>query len=167
MEAYIGTILLFAGNFAPKGWEFCNGQILPIARYSALFSLLGTTYGGDGTTTFALPDLRGRVPVHAGQGTGLAAHPLGQAFGAEQVTLTTAQLPAHTHATNFTLPVDELPMGTTPTPSSPIGYNAAAGAAPTPVQSLPTGGSMPVSIVPPSLALNYIICNYGIFPSRP
>ena len=97
---FIGQITLFAGNFAPRGWAFCNGQLLSIAQNTALFSILGTTYGGNGQTTFALPDLRGRVPVHAGQGPGLSNYDLGQQGGAESVTLTTAQMPAHTHPAN-------------------------------------------------------------------
>jgi len=98
-EAFIATILLFAGNYAPRGWAFCNGQTLPIAQNSALFSLLGTTYGGDGTTTFNLPDLRGRVPVGASDqaGPGLTRRAVGEKAGAESVTLTAAQMPAHAH----------------------------------------------------------------------
>src|SRR4051812_15498079 len=89
---------MFAGNFAPRGWAFCNGQILPIAQNAALFSILGTTYGGNGTTTFGLPDLRGRVPVHQGQGPGLSQYDLGEQTGSEGVTLTINQVPVHTHA---------------------------------------------------------------------
>ena len=93
-EPFIGSIVMFAGNFAPQGWALCNGQLLPIQQNAALFSILGTTYGGDGKTTFALPDLRGRVPVHSGQGPGLSLYNLGQSGGAENVTLTVNQLPA-------------------------------------------------------------------------
>src|SRR3954470_22596670 len=100
MDPFIGQIILFAGNFAPKGWAFCSGQLLSIAQNSALFSLLGTTYGGNGQTTFALPDLRSRVPIHAGQGPGLTNYVQGEQTGVENVTLTTPQLPAHTHAVN-------------------------------------------------------------------
>ncbi len=92
-EPYIGEIKMFAGNFAPRGWALCDGQLLPIAQNEALFSILGTTYGGDGRTTFGLPDLRGRAPVHAGSGPGLTPRNLGQKFGAEQTTLTVPQLP--------------------------------------------------------------------------
>jgi microcystin-dependent protein len=94
-DPFVGEIRMFAGNFAPRGWAFCNGQLIPISQNTALFSLLGTTYGGDGRSTFALPDLRGRVPLHAGQGSGLSDYPLGSRGGSEQVVLTTAQLPAH------------------------------------------------------------------------
>ena len=96
-EPFIGQIMLVPYNFAPRGWAFCNGQLLPIAQNTALFSLLGTTYGGNGQTTFALPDLRGRVPISSGQGPGLGNYDLGQVGGSESVTLTTSQMPAHTH----------------------------------------------------------------------
>src|SRR5687767_11620624 len=94
---FIGTVVLFAGNFAPRGWAFCAGQILSIAQNTALFSILGTTYGGNGQTTFALPDLRGRVPMGTGQGPGLQNYVLGEAVGVEHVTLNTTQMPAHNH----------------------------------------------------------------------
>ncbi len=96
-EPFVGEIKMFAGNFAPRNYAFCDGQLLAISQNNALFSLLGTIYGGDGETTFGLPDLRGRVPLHTGQGTGLSSRPLGQRTGAEKVTLTTNQLPSHTH----------------------------------------------------------------------
>src|SRR4051794_22295228 len=98
MEAFIGQITIFAGNFAPRGWALCNGQLLAIAQNTALFSILGTTYGGNGQTTFALPDLRGRAPVHAGQGPGLSNYDLGQVGGSESTTLLQTQLPPHTHS---------------------------------------------------------------------
>src|SRR5690348_13380835 len=97
---YIGEIRMFGGNFAPAGWAFCNGQLLPIAQNDALYTLLGTTYGGDGVNTFALPDLRGRAPVHFGQGSGLSNYVQGQQYGAEQVTLNVNQIPAHNHLVN-------------------------------------------------------------------
>src|SRR5262245_27946958 len=96
-EPFMAEIVMFAGNFAPKAWAFCSGQILPIAQNKALFSLLGTPYGGTGVTTFALPDLRGRVPVHPGQGPGLSPYSLGQMAGTEMVTLLTTQIPQHSH----------------------------------------------------------------------
>ena len=99
-EPYIAGIVLFAGNFAPRGWAFCNGQILSIAQNTALFSLLGTTYGGNGQTTFALPDLRGRVPIQPGQGPGLPLYDLGEAGGAPTTTLVANNLPAHSHSLN-------------------------------------------------------------------
>src|SRR3954471_16909667 len=97
MDGTIGEIRLFAGNFAPRNWAFCNGQLMPIAQNTALFSILGTTFGGNGQTTFGLPDFRGRVSVGTGQGTGLTNHDLGEQSGTENVTLSTAQMPAHTH----------------------------------------------------------------------
>ena len=96
-QPYLGQLMLFAGNFAPVGWALCNGQLLPIAQNQALFSLLGTIYGGDGRTTFALPDLRGRVPIHFGQGPGLSNRPIGQRSGQEQVTLSILEMPSHNH----------------------------------------------------------------------
>src|ERR1700710_1746158 len=98
MEAFLATILLFAGNFAPSGWAFCNGQLLAIAQNQALFSLLGTTYGGNGIQTFGLPDLRGRVPIHFGQGPGLSSYSIGQSGGTENTTLLLNNLPQHNHA---------------------------------------------------------------------
>src|SRR5690625_4414253 len=100
MDTFIGTIQLFAFDFVPRGWAACNGQLLPISQHTALYSLLGTQYGGDGRTTFGLPDLRGRVPLGQGQGPGLASYAVGETGGAETTTLTTEQLPAHTHAVN-------------------------------------------------------------------
>src|SRR5438270_2669849 len=96
-EPFLGEIRMFGGNFAPRGWSLCNGQLLPIAQNTALFSLLGTTYGGNGQTTFALPDLRGRVPLHWGQGPGLSNYDLGEQTGTESVTLLSTQMPAHSH----------------------------------------------------------------------
>ena len=164
MEPLLATIILFAGNFAPRGWLFCHGQILSVRENTALFSLIGNTYGGDGVTTFALPDLRGRVPVGAGQGPGLTNRTPGQAFGAEQVTLLNAQLPLHTHG----IPVELPPEITTalPPPNTILGYNRVPGAMVGTVQSAPAGGGMPVGTVPPSLGLNYIIAAEGIYPSR-
>ncbi len=164
MEPFIGSVVLFAGNFAPRGWAFCNGQLLPISQNQALFSILGTTYGGDGRTTFALPDLRGRAPIHWGQGPGLSNFVLGQQSGAETVTLTTAQLPAHTHGTSFELPLAEAP--TTPTPTVPIAYDRHTMPTASVIQSQATGGGQPVSIASPGLSLSFIIALEGVFPSR-
>src|SRR5437899_12703586 len=113
MTPFIGEIVMFAGNFAPRGWAFCNGQILSIAQNTALFSILGTTYGGNGQTTFALPDLRGRVPMHPGQGPGLTNHTLGEVAGSETTTLLSSNMPQHTHALNC-----NSAAGTQPSPSS-------------------------------------------------
>jgi microcystin-dependent protein len=102
MEQYIGQIMMFGGNFAPRSWALCNGQLLPISSYTALFSILGTTYGGDGRTTFALPDLRGRSPIHAGHGPGLSNVKLGQRGGQEYITLTVNNMPSHSHTATIT-----------------------------------------------------------------
>jgi microcystin-dependent protein len=166
MEAYLAEIRLFAGNFAPRGWQFCNGQILSIAQNTALFALLGTTYGGNGQTTFALPDLRGAVPVGTGAGPGRSSRQLGQVGGAEAVTLTVAQMPAHNHALRVR---DD--GATTKSPSA--GYLAQSGGFGTPATAAApvdtvtmAGGGQPVPTMPPFVGLNYIICVEGIFPSR-
>ncbi len=180
MDEMIGIIKLFAGNFAPRGWAFCEGQLLPIAQNTALFSILGTTYGGNGQTTFALPDLRGRVALHAAQGPGLSPYDLGQTGGAEAVTLTIAEMPTHNHAPNVvTTDATEHTPGTNganamaaPVDSSlnsVMGFNNANN---TPI--LPMTGSMTTAAgnsqahqnMQPYLALNYIICMEGVFPSR-
>lgn len=169
-DPFIGEIRMFAGNFAPRGWAFCNGQLMPISQNTALFSLLGTTYGGDGRSTFALPDLRGRVPLHAGQGSGLSDYPLGSRGGSEQVALTTAQLPAHSHAL---LASDAEASQRNPTnhalatPEEALIYSAAE---PTAVMAkdaiAPTGSGQPHENRPPYLAVNYIIALFDLFPSR-
>jgi microcystin-dependent protein len=168
---YIAAILLFAGNFAPRGWAFCQGQILSIAQNTALFSLLGTTYGGNGQTTFALPDLRGRVPIHPGAGPGLPNYTLGEMAGSPSTTLLITNLPAHNHTlTAFS------EAGDTAAPAGALLANTGAldkeykttGSAVTmgPTAIGVTGGSQPFNIMQPYLALNYIIALEGIFPSR-
>lgn len=166
-DPFIAEIILFAGNFAPRGWAFCNGQILPINQNLALFSLLGTTYGGNGTTTFALPDLRGRVPVHPGQGPGLSNVNLGEVGGSETRTLGVNQLPSHSHAAAVTqgAQTSTRPSGNFPSAggayaSASDGSNFNAGF----IRS--TGGGQPFNIRPPFLGVNYIIALAGIFPSR-
>ena len=114
MEPFLGQLMLVPYNFAPRGWAFCEGQLLPISQYSALFSLLGTTYGGDGRTTFGLPDLRGRVPIGAGQGPGLSNYVLGAKSGVEQVTLTGSQIPSHSHAASTQSASESNPTGNVP-----------------------------------------------------
>jgi microcystin-dependent protein len=162
---FIGSIILFGGNFAPRGWAFCNGQVLAIAQNQALFSLLGTTYGGDGNTTFALPDLRGRVPVHPGQGPGLSQYDLGQVGGTETVTLLVSELPQHTHrqpATNGEQTTNR-PDGALPGRGGVYGEDSDGSMlAPT----TPVGGSQPHNNTQPYLGLNYIIALEGIYPSR-
>lgn len=165
-QPYVGEIRIFAGNFAPAGWMFCEGQLLPISEYETLFNLIGTTYGGDGQSTFALPDLRGRIPLHQGNGFVLA-----ETGGAEEITLTVAQIPAHSHPL--------LGSQGTATSTSPAGNVGArvtvAGVFPygtdNPPQPLspqavgPVGGSQPHTNFQPYLCVNFIISLFGIFPS--
>lgn len=172
-DPYLGQISMFAGNFAPRGWAFCDGQLLPISQNQALFSLLGTTYGGDGVTTFALPDLRGRAPIHAGNGPGLSNYPLGQRGGLEQVTLAISQLPNHAHTAqvNATSPVGRGQGSDTPVNnfwaeggSYSATSNATMSANAVTVQ--PTGGNQPHENRQPYATINYIIALQGTFPSR-
>lgn len=167
-DAFIGEIRIFAGNFPPVGWALCDGSMLPISEYDTLFALIGTTYGGDGINTFGLPDLRGRSAVHAGTARTGERYDLGSSGGVEQVTLTPAQMPAHTHLpTTAGAATSASPEGTrwaaqTANAYSDVQPNAqvAAGA----VQ--PAGGSQPHENMPPYLVVSYIISLYGIFPSR-
>ena len=169
MDPFIGEIRAFGFNFAPVGWATCAGQTLPINQNQALFSLLGTTYGGDGRVTFALPDLQGRVPIGAGQGSGLAPYVQGEEGGVESVTLTTAETPSHTHqamASNTVTtknPADGLP-GPTASGSS---YGTTADSAMNAAMIGTTGGSQPHENRQPYLVLNWCIATQGIFPSRP
>lgn len=179
MDSVLAAILCFAGNFAPKGWALCNGQLLAISTNQALFSLLGTTYGGDGRTTFALPDLRGRTPVGTGQGPGLSNYTLGEKIGAETVTLISANVPVHQHVgnTNFYLQCDSQP-GADPGVEFAYPANFTSGYATSPTANTtmlapaytgtinPAGGGLPVPILEPYLVLNFIIALQGIFPSR-
>lgn len=166
---YLGEIRIFAGTFAPVGWEFCRGQLLPISENDALYALIGTTYGGDGVTTFGLPDLQGRVPVHQGSGAaGLSARPLGQKAGTEQETLSTQQIPAHTHQLVASLvpatsgsPAN-LTWAATSAPSYAAGTTTNA-MAPTAVGH--TGGSQPHDNRVPSIGVSFIIATTGIFPT--
>ncbi|SPA49850.1 phage tail protein [Cupriavidus taiwanensis] len=175
-QPFVGEIRMFAGNFAPEGWQFCAGQTLSIAQYEMLFSLLGTIYGGDGTTTFRLPDLRGNLPLGQGAGPGLSERTIGQAFGSPNITLLPGQIPGHTHpiqATNTmastVTPGPGVLPGTTPSPNAfydsgtanPPGKNAfAAGTLGM------SGGTQPHSNQMPTLSLNYIIATDGIYPSQ-
>lgn len=183
MEVFLATILLWPCNFYPAGWLYCDGSLLSIAQNQALFALLGTTFGGNGTTTFALPDLRGRVPVGAGSGPGLSARTLGEISGSESVTILPTQMPAHTHTVTIKVSNAQA-TDSTPTPTinslaapydttnfAPIaGYNnqapnTALNIGTPPVTGV-TGGSLPTPIMQPYLVLNYIIATQGIFPSR-
>lgn len=168
---FIGAIVLFCGNFAPRGWALCDGQLLPISQWTALFSILGTTYGGNGQTTFGLPDLRGRAPIHPGQGQGLSPYSLGEIGGAETVSLTIQNLPAHTHllmgdntANGKEAPGPNHVIGLSPTDKMYSGNNPNTNMAPTSIGA--TGSNMPVSIRQPFQCVNYIIALQGIFPSR-
>lgn len=167
-EPFLGEISLVPYNFAPRGFAFCQGQILAIAQNTALFSLLGTTYGGNGESTFALPDLRGRVAVSTGQGPGLSNYDLGQIGGSETVTLTQNQMPAHGHGAAST---QAAATSTRPSNQFPAAGQAVYGAATDGTTLNPgfiqnTGGSQPHSNVQPYLGLNYIIALEGIYPSR-
>lgn len=174
MDPFIGQIVLVGFNFAPRGWAFCDGQLIPISSNSALFSLLGTTYGGDGRTTFALPDLRSRSAVHPGHGPGLDVISLGQRGGVPDVTLSVAQLPAHHHAVdppvyagaaNQTSPVGTIPATMNPT-SAATYSNAATNGSSLQFNTANTGNTQPVHTRNPYLGLNYIIALYGVYPSR-
>ena len=171
MEPFIAMIVMFAGNFAPRNWAFCDGQLLPINSNQALFSLLGTTYGGDGRTTFALPDLRGRVAMHPGNGPGLASRRLGEKGGAESVTLTAAQIPSHNHnvqvAVNTALGEESAPTGVISSHAGAFNEDAMPGQfLGGPNNTLNTGGSQPHTNIQPFTCVNFIIALQGVFPSR-
>lgn len=161
-EPFVGEVRLMGFNFPPRGWAQCNGQLLPINQNTALFSLLGTTYGGNGTTNFALPDLRGRLPMHVGQGPGLSLRDQGEIGGSEAVTLLTTQLPAHTHA-NGIADVERTTNRPTGIPARGGAYAATATAS---VASGAAGGGQPHENMPPFLVLNWCIALQGVFPSR-
>ncbi len=168
-EPFLGMIAIYGFNFAPRGWAMCSGQILPIAQNTALFSLLGTTYGGNGQTTFALPDLRSRWPLHFGQGPGLSSYDLGQAAGTETVTLTGQQIPMHQHPVNAT---DADATSNKPDATSLLSSGGSYSTGAANVQLSPNmippsgGGNQPHSNIQPYLALNFCIALEGIFPSR-
>jgi microcystin-dependent protein len=179
MEGTIAEIRMFAGTFAPRNWLFCNGQTMSIAQNTAMFSLLGTTYGGNGQTTFGIPDFRGRVAVGTGTGPGLPNIQLGQIAGTPTVTLLTTNMPAHNHAITGTVTM-QANGGTDGQTDDPTGRRLCGDSIYTnftselatmaPLQTNLTvgvnGGSQPFSIMPPYLGMNYIICQFGIFPSR-
>jgi microcystin-dependent protein len=168
-DPFIAQIVMFGGNFAPRGWALCDGQLLPIAQNTALFSILGTTYGGDGRTTFGLPDLRGRVPVHPGNGPGLSPYQLGQRGGTESVTLNTTQIPPHSHA----LSAKGNPANDTNPAGKALGRAAedtyVSGGTPVPMDSASigqAGGGQSHTNIQPYQTVNYIIALVGVFPSR-
>ena len=174
-DPMIGEIRMFAGNFAPRGWAFCDGQLLAISSNAALFSILGTTYGGDGRTTFGLPDLRGRFPMHEGSGPGLTYRPLGQKTGTESVSLASQHMPAHTHEAIVHAFSSE---GDSSTPTgnimakSGMGYPDYSGSNPdttlksNTVEILSSGGSQPHNNMPPFQTVNFIIAVQGYYPPR-
>ncbi len=188
MDGTIAEIRMFAGNFAPRNWFLCEGQILPIAQYQAFFSLVGTIYGGDGRTTFGIPDLRGRVVIGEGFGPGLTNRPIGQKSGAEGVTLNQSQIPSHSHSiTNVGMQASSANatqsqptqgsslaapgMGSGRSFTNTLGYNTAtpdvtlnSGSTPPTIGN--TGGNLSHTNMQPFLVLNYIICYQGIYPSR-
>jgi microcystin-dependent protein len=170
MDPFIGEIRMFGGNFAPQGWALCEGQLMSISQYTALFSILGTTFGGNGTSTFALPDLRGRLTIGPGTGPGLAPYTLGQQGGTESVTLLASQLPAHTHAVNaYNGTGDKSSVaGSLPANGSkPDYYSDQAGTTTmNPGMIAPAGGGVPLSILQPYLTVTFIIALIGIYPSR-
>jgi len=172
-DAFVAEIRMFAGNFAPKGWAFCNGQLLPISQNTALFSLLGTTYGGDGRSTFALPNLQGSAPLHAGQGPGLSDRALGGSGGSTAVALTSAEMPSHGHLVNS--------VGGTGDRNTPAGnlwaqamsgrraipaYAPTANATMAPGALADAGGGQPHDNMPPFLAVTFIIALQGVYPPR-
>lgn len=161
---------MFAGNFAPRGWAFCDGQLLAVSQNDALFSLFGTIYGGDGRTTFGLPDMRGRVPVHAGQGPGLPNNRLGEKAGAESVTVTAQELPSHTHQANGVTGngSDPNPGGTLPASSTVIQpYFEDPARQPMNNASITAvGGSREHTNLQPFLCVHFIVALFGIYPSR-
>ena len=169
-DSFIGEIRMFAGNFAPLDWAFCDGSLQAIAENEALFSLIGTTYGGDGQTTYALPDLRGRFPIHQGTGPGLPSVVIGEQSGTETVALLTQQLPSHTHT-----PVANGAAGESPQPGGKtwgaytdgMQYTSGPTNAPMAANALSSvGGGQPHENMPPFLGMNFIICLYGIYPPR-
>jgi len=180
MEPFLGGIYLLGFNFAPSGYTLCNGQLLSISQNTALFALLGTTYGGDGINTFELPNLQGRVPVHQGQSSGTSAYTIGQSSGVENVTLTTNQIPSHTHALNVNNAAGNTASpgqttylaagpatGSGPNASQLNTYTSVANNTTLNSTSIGlTGGGQPFSILQPYLTVNFVIALQGVFPSR-
>lgn len=169
-EPYVGEIRMFAGNFAPRGWAFCDGQLLAVSQNDALFSLLGTIYGGDGRTTFALPDLRGRIPIHAGTGPGLSPRRLGTKAGTEAETITVNELASHTHPFQGTDQLADSANPGTNAPAKSTAVDAYINESPEVALSssavTSTGGSQSHTNVMPFLCVNFIIALFGVYPSR-
>jgi microcystin-dependent protein len=172
-EPFVAEIRIFAGNFAPRGWAFCNGQLLPVSQNTALFSLIGTTYGGDGRTTTALPNLQGRAPMHPGRGPGLTSRRLGERGGVETVTLSEAQMPNHTHAMQGTsTPATANAANNNMTLARSVGGNAYQSDSSTNIVELNAdalqnrGGGQAHNNMQPYLTINFIIALVGLYPSR-
>ncbi|MCR8631207.1 phage tail protein [Paenibacillus radicis (ex Xue et al. 2023)] len=173
-EPFVGEIRMFTGNFAPRGWAFCNGQLLPISQNTALFSLLGTNYGGDGKSTFALPNLQGRAPMHQGQGPGLSIHDLGEAGGQEVAPLIASELPAHKHELQYGVSTGskESPSGALWTDVKgrrPVHAYASGTTSLTPMSAQAiqtTGNNAPHNNMQPYLTVTFIIALQGVFPPR-
>lgn len=173
---YLGEVRMFGGTFAPRGWALCNGALLAIAQNEALFSLLGTYYGGNGTTNFQLPDLRGRVPIHQGAGAGLTPRTVGEIGGVETVTLVASQMPQHSHSMNASTDPGSLPGPADGVPAAPTGgatpfLYAVPGTSQLNAVALapnvqPVGGTQPHNNIMPSLCVTFIIALEGVYPSR-
>lgn len=171
-DPFVAEVRIFPFNFAPKGWAWCDGQLLPLSQNTALFSLLGTTYGGNGKSNFALPDLQGRAPMHPGQGPGLSLHDLGEAAGAETVSLLESEVPSHAHSI-MTHAQDPADLGS-PTPNRALartnrgfGYAAAGSLTDMAPETLaPTGGDQPHNNLMPYLTFYFCIALQGVFPPR-
>ncbi len=172
-DQFVAEIRIFPFNFPPKGWAFCDGQLMPISQNTALFSLLGTTYGGDGKSTFALPNLQGRTPMQQGQGAGLQERVLGEMGGVDSVTLLTSEMPAHNHALRASVEPGD---NTVPSPQMALGVSAGATAYVSGTPNLqpmstsalpPAGGSVPHTNMQPYLTMSFCIALQGIFPPRP
>ena len=169
-EPFVGEIRMFAGNFAPQGWAFCDGQLLAVSQNDALFSLLGTIYGGDGRTTFGLPDMRGRIPIHQGSGPGLSQRRLGSKGGEERVTVTANRLPSHSHPwyASADAAEDTNPAGHTVATATGSDLYGTAGPRTMDTRAITptTGGGQPHSNLMPFLCIHFIIALFGIYPSR-
>jgi microcystin-dependent protein len=187
IDPFVAQIAIFPFNFAPEGWAFCNGQLLPISQNTALFSLLGTTYGGNGESNFALPDFQGRVPIHPGQGPGLSLRDLGESGGEESVTLLESEIPAHTHSVTLRIPVGGTANTDSPLNAFPATFGDGAqvdgkqglfyasptdpnltqmGTVTADISTFPNGGSIPHNNMQPTLFLNFCIALQGVFPQR-